>query len=191
MRTALFGALAAGVLAAAAPSAVAAPTVLSGCFYDTYSQSTVDDGTFHGVIGVHAVVRDENGVPATATVGCKIQVNGVDAPGTTFYYTGTGVVAGADPIALTLADTDLATLCQNVDGGVWECRGSTQLPFPPQEVYDLLFYGIGPEGPDPLVCPVLKTLLPPQGDVTVPDPLDLGVGLLWDCPPYQWTADGA
>jgi len=179
MKRVLFGVLAAGVLAATAPAAMANhKTVTGGCFFDSNSQETATNGAYVGVIGARAVVQDATGAPTSATIRCKIQVNGADAT-PTYSYNGTGVVAGANQISFNAAEGAAVDLCEQVDSDAWDCQPSTEIQVPPQEVIDLLV--LITSIPDPIICPVLKGIFPPEGDIVLPEP----IGKVWDCPPYD------
>jgi hypothetical protein len=70
---------------------------------------------------------------------------------------------------------------------------------PPQIVKDTInqiidgWCTVCPDTVDKVVCPVLVQLsgnygpitIEPDGDIDVPDPLDLGTTQIYDCPPYQ------
>ncbi|MDQ1683902.1 MAG: hypothetical protein QOC82_639 [Frankiaceae bacterium] len=193
-----------GAVALPAGAATAGSTS-GGCGYN--SDPTRDSGTtYAGVIYDISVTRDTFGLPIGATVSCKIQVNGVDAPGTTFSYSGYGVQAGADPISFEVPDVDPVKLCQRTvyadgtDTG-WACQGGAELPFPPQQWIDAINFVVGVVNDivawdvNPYACPILAAhagtygpiTIDAQGDVFIngiPDPLLLGLnGQLNDCSP--------
>ncbi|MBV9097114.1 MAG: hypothetical protein JO079_03560 [Frankiaceae bacterium] len=193
------------------PNAEASPLpgrTIGGCSYDT-NAAALSPGQNDGVEEDLSFTRDPEGLPSGATVSCKIRVNGVDAPGTEFSYVGFGLEVGANPISFVAGPTDEVSLCQRtvyadgVDTG-WFCPGATTLQLPPQQVHDdiewTLWYANQPFvwGVDPRVCPVLAAhpgtygvvTVGPDGDVSVPDPLHLGLNPLYDCPPYVPPASG-
>ena len=189
-------------VAVATPAAADSPDrTLGGCSYDTQSSPGATERT--GVISDASVTHTPDGLPIGAVVTCKIQVNGVDAPGTSADFPGYGAQAGAQPISFTAADFDVVVLCQQTvyaDGTStdWYCPGATTLPLPPQWVIDDInlvvgiVNGISVYDVDPHLCPVLAAhpgtyggiTVEPDGDVYAPDPLELWDGPLYDCPPY-------
>ncbi|MDQ1537623.1 MAG: hypothetical protein QOE58_2016, partial [Actinomycetota bacterium] len=72
------------------------------------------------------------------------------------------------------------------------CTPATALQVPPQVVYDTL-NGVFINTIDPTLCPILKAhagnygpfTIESDGDVTGPDPLNLGLNPYDDCPPYR------
>jgi hypothetical protein len=200
-RVALVMAAVAGVLpVAASPASASSDQIYGGCFFDTDAPPTAS-GTNTGVIGDISVTNRGVDIRIGAVVSCKIQVNGVDAPGTTFSYSGYGAQAGANPISFTATEFDSVAECQRVvyQDGVdtgWICAEEVVLQVPPEVMpiqlvleilNDVLVYSV-----DPQVCPVLAAhpgtygvlTVAPDGDVDAPDPLDLWDGPLYDCPPY-------
>lgn len=196
-------AIAAASVGAPAAHAAGADTIHGGCFFDTDEQAIVTSGQNVGVIGDYSVTQDPSGLPTDATVTCSIIVNGVEAPGTRFSYSGAGVQNGVDRISYTAADTDWVDICQSVtfaDGTTQtECPPWSDPSFPPQFVIDLLngvFDAVNAAivgYVDPAVCPELVAAagsygpitIEPDGDVFVPDPVGLFDGPLYDCPPYR------
>lgn len=179
-----------------------------GCTWDSDSRPGTPSGENLGVIADRSVTTDANGRPLAATVTCWLAVNGVEAPGTRFGYAGTGVQAGANPITFYASNTDEVDLCysvlfaDNTTTGDW-CFAVLTIQIPPQAVWDLLdavFAAVNDaEGCNAShdecspVCPRLQLLagtygpvtIGPDGDVSVADPL--GVGLdspVYNCPPY-------
>jgi len=200
-RAAVIATAAIAIPLVASPASASSDQIYGGCNFATDQPPTTSpDNT--GVIGdVSATYRGVD-IRIGAVVSCKIQVNGVDAPGTTFSYSGYGVQAGANPISFTAAEFDSVAWCQRVvyqdglDTG-WVCETTTSLQVPPEvdplllvlEVLnDFLVYSV-----DPQVCPLLAAhpgtygalTVGPDGDVDAPDPLDLFDGPLYDCPPYR------
>lgn len=99
---------------AAAPAAHAAgDTITGGCFDRTVVDPVVTNGENQGVIGDSSVTRNA-GLPVFADVLCYIRIDGAEASGTKFYYTGTGVQSGSNQIAYTATASDVVELCQDV-----------------------------------------------------------------------------
>ena len=201
MRRTLIAILAvvASVCVVPVPSAQAArPDVIhGGCFLETVADPSAD-GTQVGVIGDLSVTRTGAipTMPIGATVSCWIEVDGVEAPGTRFSYSGLGAQAGADRISYTAADSEIVAECQSVtfaDGTTQALPCPAPLgPFylPPRSVTELLVELF--DFADALVCPALAAgvgtygpvTIAPDGDVYLPDPFALGINPFWDCPPY-------
>lgn len=195
-------AIAAAAVGTPAAQATGADTIRGGCFFDTNEQATVTAGQNVGVIGDRSVTQDASGLPIDATVTCSILVDGVEAPGTRFSYSGAGVQEGVDRISFSAGDADWVDICQVVafaDGTTQtQCPPWQDQNFPPQAFIDLLNDVFGAANAaevtyvDPAVCPAFVAAagsygpitIEPDGDVSVRDPLDL-IGLVWDCPPYQ------
>jgi len=201
-RAAVIATAAIAIPLVASPASASSDQIYGGCNFAT-DQPPVEGGDYVGVIDdVSATYRGID-IRIGAVVSCKIQVNGVDAPGTTFSYSGYGVQAGANPISFAATEFDSVAECQRVvyqdglDTG-WVCETTTVIQVPPQEIMpielvleilnDFLVYSV-----DPQVCPVLAAhpgtygvfTVGPDGDVDAPDPLDLFDGPLYDCPPYR------
>jgi hypothetical protein len=209
MRRLLIAALALGTSALVVPSAHASSPdyIWGGCTYNTDYQSN-DGHTFVGRVGTVSVTTTGDGVqvPIGATVTCWIEVNGVVAPGTTHSFGDlpgvTGVQIGAVPTSFTVPD-EFATIgiCQSVtfaDSTTQSVCYVPNLQFPEQRYIDLLNQifdvvdGIQRTTLDPVLCPVLRQLagsypggvtISPDGDVSLPDPLLLGLDPIYDCPP--------
>lgn len=202
-------AVAAMVTLAAPPASAATDTIHGGCFFDTIEHPTAS-GQQVGIIGDRSVTQQtgvvpSGDVPIAATVYCRIEIDGVAAPGTTFAYTGAGgVEAGANEITYTAAPFDDVWVGERVvyadgtdTGWDFQCRACAPR-IPPQEVTDDLdaiegaLNGVFVSDIDPKVCPALVAVagsygpvtIEPDGDVVVPDPASLGTSLLYDCPPY-------
>lgn len=203
------------VLVAPAAHADSPDTFHGGCFYDTVSQPSyprTDPATYPGVIGDRSrtTAGDSPATPISATVTCWIEINHAVAPGTTHTYGDLagvpGVQAGADPVSFTASDTDWVTLCHTIafaDGTTQSgCEGPVVIQIPPEcplgtcdtlGTIHRLFVNVV----DPVVCPVLAqgagdypggVTVDPTGDVFVPDPFDLGLNPIYDCPPYVVVA---
>ena len=217
----LLGSVATAVMVMGLPmtSASADPgdAIHGGCSFNTDSNQTATQGQNEGVIDATAILLTSANTPdAGASVHCKIQVNGVDAPGTQLDVSANaaGIVQGQAQISFDDQDGALpSALCEKddwSDGDTtgWVCQGSITIQIPPQEVIDLLnsvfdildgvFNTLNQfeiDNVDPVVCPVLKSLagtygpitIAADGDVIIPDPLDLGLNPFWDCPPYVTT----
>jgi len=211
MKRILIAGLALGVSVLVAPAAHAAnPDVFHGdCFYDVveHPPATGDD-LYTGVIGDRSrtTTGDFPPAPIGAIVTCWIEINGVVAPGTTHSYGDIagipGVQAGADPISVTAVAGDWWMLCHRVDfaDGTTqsECESPVNIQIPPEcplgtcdliGTINRLFIKVI----DPVVCPALAQLagsypggvtIDPTGDVSIPDPLGLGINPVYDCPPY-------
>jgi hypothetical protein len=153
MRRTVGKALVAGTAAVLAtvlvPAASAAPgsdTVQGGCYVRTMSNGVATNGQHDGVIGVDAVMVAPTNTPdANGDIACKIQVNGVDAPGTQIdaRANAAGAVQGQQQIAYDDEGGTLPSeLCENdisSDGTMsgWYCNPSTEPQVPPQQVRDL------------------------------------------------------
>jgi hypothetical protein len=214
-KKAALSALAATVMALVTPmtpaSADQGDTFTRGCGFDTNQQDTVTNGENQGVIYVAGISQEASGLPSTATVSCWIDVNGVEQPGTRLTTTGTGVIVNSQQITFNSVDGDSINECQSVtfaDGSTWtaadgnvgvDCPAAIEVVIPPQVVTDLLdtlFITVI----DPTICPILVTLgqltgggvagvvtIGPDGDLSIIDPLDLGINPIEDCPPYITT----
>lgn len=186
----------------AAPANASGDQIYGGCFFDTdQPPAAAGGGNDTGFIGDASATERGVNFGLGAVVSCKIQVNGVDAPNTTFSYSGYGVQAGSNPISFTAADFDVVAECQRVvyQDGVdtgWTCEATTTLEVPPEWDPVALLRGIANSvlvySVDPQVCPILAAhpgtygalTIGPDGDVSGPNPLDLWVGPFYDCPPY-------
>jgi hypothetical protein len=196
--------LGSGVALAPAATATGPDSTVGGCGFDSTTTPASGSTTQTGIIYDLSATHDFTGVPVGATVSCKITVNGVDAPGTTFSYSGYGEQAGADQLSYTAGDADWITLCQRTvyaDGSDtgWECQGGDPMPLPPQWFIDDLNFIFGVVNDvfvwdvDPRLCPVLAAhagtygpiTIQPDGDVYVADPFALGLNPVQDCPPYR------
>ncbi|MDQ1745760.1 MAG: hypothetical protein QOD07_23 [Frankiaceae bacterium] len=208
MRRLSLAALAAVVLALVVPAGhAAAPDVMhGGCFVDTLSKSAAGSNENVGAIGADSVTTTGDFPPAPigATVTCWIEVNFVEAPGTRFHYSGFGAQAGIDPVSFVATDSDFVEGCESVrfadgttDSGCPIGGGDPQIP--PQFVLDWLnavfddLTAAEIAYVDPAVCPALvaaagsygPVTIGPDGDVFLPDPYDLGLTPVYDCPPYR------
>jgi len=177
-----------------AAHAAAHDLILGGCGWE-FEPSTSGATTWEGVIHDASATTDATGLPTAATVTCWAIVNGTEAPGTRFSYSGFGVQSGVDRVSFTAAEGDWVDLCEQVTfaDGTTQLHGGCGDPnfyLPPQAVIDVL--DIVFNDLDPLDCPALARLagtygpvtIAPDGDVYVADPLDLGLNPIYDCPPY-------
>jgi hypothetical protein len=211
MKRVLLVTLALGVTVLVAPSsadAAAADVIHGGCGFNTNEQHDVTNGQNVGIIYDLSVTTtgDTPPLPIDATVSCWIVVNGVEAPGTRFSYSGAGVQAGADRISFASTDADVVDECRSVafaDGTTdTQCPVFVDETFPPRTVIDLVNSTFGLVNDafvsfvDPVVCPVLLKLsgtygpvtIGADGDVYIPDPFALFDGPAFDCPPYVGSA---
>lgn len=174
-----------------------------GCGFNTFSHEALTGGTYVSAIyNLSVTTRAPISTPVPATVSCKITINDVDVPDTEVSFTDLspltpGVQAGAAPVDLVIDDGDIVRLCQKTvytgTGQVddWNCYGK-DWSFPPAFVYEALDY-VFTDVVDPEVCSVLKQhpgtygpiTITPNGDVLGPDPLEFGLGMYFDCPPYR------
>jgi hypothetical protein len=211
-KKAAFGAFAATVMAMVTPltsaSADQGDTLTGGCGFDTNQQQTATNGANQGVIYVRAISQEASKAPSTATVSCWIDVNGVEQGGTRLTVTGNGAIVGEQQISFASVDGDAINECQQVtfaDGSTWtaadgnvgtDCPAATEVTIPPQAVIDLL-NTLFTTVIDPTLCPELITLgqltgggiagvvtIGPDGDLSIADPLGLGINPIEDCPPY-------
>ncbi|MBV9099061.1 MAG: hypothetical protein JO079_13485 [Frankiaceae bacterium] len=203
-------ALAATALVTAAPANAATDTIHGGCLYDTEAQQSLTSGTYVGVIWEASVTQERDtiptgDVPTGATVYCRIVVNGVVAPNTTFAYPGPGgVQAGANQISFAATASDTVWLDERVvyadgtdTGWGFLCR-TCQFTFPPEDWWeDVQLVTAAVNGAfvsqiDPRVCPILAAhpgtygaiTIEPDGDVYAADPAGWGLNPVYDCLPY-------
>jgi hypothetical protein len=214
-KKALLGGVAAAVMVMGLPmtSASADPgdTIHGGCSFNTDSNQTATQGQNTGVIEATAISLTSANTPdAGASVHCKIQVNGVDAPGTQLdvHANAAGIEQGQQQITFDDQGGTLpSALCEKDDWGDgdttgWVCQASTEITLPPQIVIDLLNTVIDTLNSavlsqiDPTICPLLQAVgaatgggvagvlvIDGQGDVYINGPLALGK--VYDCPPYD------
>ena len=189
--------------------AASSDQIHGGCFFDTNAQATATNGSYVGVLGDRSVTTTGATPPAPigATVTCTITVNGAGVVSKSYGDVGgvKGFQAGADQISFSAQDTDTVGLCTDVafaDGtSTSSCAGALSFQIPPQEVIDALdsvFNTLDDAQKtitDPIICPALAShagtygpiTIDSTGDVTGPDPLDLGLNPYFDCPPYVVT----
>jgi len=182
----------------------AGPNVVhGGCFLEQIGTDGLSGDTHAAIIGDRSVTTDASGLPIDATVSCWVAVNGAEAPGTRFSYSGPGVQAGADRTSYVAGFTDTVSLCQSVayadNTTDSTCYVDASPQIPPQAVDDFINYLFTFVDPMPLpvdaiVCPLFGALageypgglvIDVTGDVTVPDPFGGGTIRLYDCPPYD------
>ena len=197
----LLGGVAAAVMVLGLPmtsaSADAGDAITGGCSFNTDSNQTVTQGQNEGVIDATAFMQTSAKTPdAGAAVHCKIQVNGVDAPGTQIDVAANaaGIVQGQAQISFDDQDGTLPSgLCEKDDWGDgdttgWVCQPSIEIQIPPQEVIDLLNSVIDTVNGvlalvdlNPVLCPLLQAVGPQDiagvitiaadGSLTIADPL--------------------
>lgn len=193
MRRILLTVFTLGATGLAVPAAHAAsPDVIhGGCAYtaddDTNNLSSAPDKKV-GVIYDVSATTDATGAPIAATVTCWLDVNGSEAPGTRFSYSGTGVQAGANPVTFTASyDASRVDLCYSVLFGdntrTGECIATTDEKIPAQVFWDALDVA---SAAGCLVLPLLPgtygpVTIGPDGDVYLTDPLDVGFNPIYNC----------
>jgi hypothetical protein len=195
-------ALSLGVLAVpGAAHAESTDVIVGGCGFASQADPS-DPSTQLAVWNESSVTTDRNGVPVGATVTCWVQVDGVEAPGSRFSYSGFGLQAGVDHFSYHTGEFGSVYPCELVtfaDGTsqLWDC-GDDTFYVPPHSVSGVLTIADNYLDAayrtviDPVVCPALvraagtygPVTIEPDGDVVVPAPFDLWVGPVYDCPPY-------
>jgi hypothetical protein len=189
------------LVAAAAPASANATgdRTRGGCFFDTDENDFLTSDVHDGVIGDLSVTTDPAGLPTGATVTCYLEVSGVEAPGTRFTYSGTGVQAGIHRITFTDPVYDNVDECEQVTyaDGTTEplfCPPIDSIQFPPQFIFDALDEAKALLAP--IVCPVLVSLgeatdgriagairIDPDGDLYLAKPIGPAYYRVYDCPP--------
>ncbi|MDQ1686431.1 MAG: hypothetical protein QOC82_3168 [Frankiaceae bacterium] len=171
-------------------------TLRGGCYYDTVDKPVGDTTEYDGVVGDYSVTTDSDGLPIGATVTCWLEVNGIEAPGTRFDYSGDGVQFGSHPASYHAEVDDQVDECRTIayaDGTTdpATCFIATTVKIPPEcecSILELVLAAL-----DSAACPQLVGLagtypagvtIEPDGDVYIPDPLSLGLNPVYDCPPY-------
>ncbi|MDQ1747339.1 MAG: hypothetical protein QOD07_1602 [Frankiaceae bacterium] len=182
----------------------AGDTIHGGCFMVAVEDPTSPD-TYHAEVGDASVTTDAKLVPTGASVTCNIDVNGIDDIDQPHFTGAQGVQGGAETEIFVAGVGDAVLLCETVlyaDGTTQPkvCTPVTDGPeVPPQAIADLLpptadlVRSVLHSEADPLACPVLASFagsigpftIGPDGDVYAPDPLDLGLNPVYDCPPYS------
>lgn len=204
-----WGALAAMAFTFVTPStpasADAGDTVHGGCEFLTYREQAATSGVNKGAIEVSAALQNSAGIPDSgASVRCKIQVNGIDAPGTEIDVDAdtAGLVQGQAQIVFDDQGGTLpSALCEednwsDGDSSGWVCQGSSQFQIPPQAVIDAV-NSVTATTLDPTVCPVFQELhdltgggvlgvvrIGADGDLYLAQPVGVGYDKVYDCPPY-------
>lgn len=203
-RALLVVAIAAG--AALVPSYASASStdiLVGGCGYDEPAVTGVERVGVIDDVSI-AMTRGLQHQPIGATVTCWITVNGVEAPGTRYSFSGFGVQAGAHPVSFTASDIDIVTLCWSVDfadGTSYEpeCLTTIGKPLVPWWITDDENIVLGAVDDaevtyvDPVVCPALEAArgsygpvtVAADGDVYIADPIGLQPTPYYDCPPYR------
>jgi len=202
-KKALLGSVAAAVMVMGLPmtsaSADAGDTIHGGCSFNTDSNQTATQGQNTGVIEATAISLTSANTPdAGASVHCKIQVNGVDAPGTQLDVAANaaGIEQGQAQISFDDQGGTLpSALCEKDDWGDgdttgWVCQASIEIQIPPQAVIDLIntvfdtINGVlALVDLNPVLCPLLQQVGPQNiggvviiaadGSLTITDPLGL------------------
>lgn len=190
-RTYLVAAFAVALTSAVAPPAARALPEFDGpsgvlCGFDAITDPTAEPGTLSGQLtGGPLVAQDDELNPASGMLICRIQVNdGVHVGyGPQLSGHGTGLVtAGPTLVNFHAYTSDQVYVCTEfVDDRTWsthyfdaasdEWSDSPDVPCSPASGSGA---PVETELVDPIVCPPLALLFPPEGDVPG----------LWDCPPY-------
>jgi hypothetical protein len=171
-----------------------------GCFLAAAVDPTGTPNFYQGVIAAATVTTNAASVPVNGEVKCFVEVNfqQVNPP---LDRSSLGAQAGAELRTFTASDSDIVELCEDawINGIALSevCQPVTQVTAPSQAIYDLIDT-LSVTTIDPLVCPILQNLyymgitgvsgvleIGPDGDVSVADPLNLGLNPVEDCPPYQ------
>jgi len=193
-KRAALGALAASVMALAAPVTAAhadsGDTLKGGCGFNTDENAVATNGQNEGVIYVAALSQDASPpAPSGATISCVISVNGVTQEATRLTTHGTGAVVGAQQISFSAVDGDQINECQTVtfdDGSTWtaadgnvgtDCPPATTIVFPPPVVQGLIDTVIATvnsvlaltDAINPIICPIFASVGPQNiaGIVTI------------------------
>jgi hypothetical protein len=174
-----------------APIAHAA-VIRSGCGFNAGSQETVTGpGTFTGVAYGYAVFDDQG----SHTLRCYVTVDGAEQ-NSTGTSVGRTFVATEGTVSYHADEGASVDLCTEIDGVTVFCGGADESQIPPQEAIDLLdtvFATIDStllqieEQLDPLICPVLAIVRGIPGVIDINDEGDttvIGLGPVYDCPPY-------
>ena len=194
MRKLLIAGLVAGTALTFAPAAYAAPDP-SGilCGFSSTTDPQVE-GSQTGEVDAGPILLGDDTDPTvvySGSVTCTIQVNaathaGADACAVTG-PNGTAVIAAAGTCTYATTSGDNVYLCTqvNIDGGPTLYFADSNDPLvegewstDPNSACGLATsVDPGPIGGelDPLLCPILAILFPPEGDILN----------IWDCPPYN------
>jgi hypothetical protein len=188
MRTKLALALLTTALLGGLAPVAGAAVVRAECGFQTVAQETLTGGQDRFTGAAYGQLMSDD--RATHTLRCYVTVDGVERASTPT-ATGTGVVVAAGRVTFDAPELAVVALCTEADGVTTLCR-TEQDPCtddcgPNPALIDLVNDAVAAFA-DPVVCPLLAALSPgvpgvadvtPDGDTTV-----VGVGLLWDCPPY-------
>jgi len=197
-------ATAAGVIAALAPAIPAsagstADATIGGCEWQITTSPS--DPNTKDIVLYDASVTLNSEVPTSATVSCIVHINGVFDTDADYSFSGFAVQYGVDSFSIAATDSDLVDVCQRTqyadgyDTG-WVCPTYDYPPWlPPEGDPFILLDPVNQfevDHVDPVVCPVLAAhpgdygpaSITSDGDVYVPDPIDLWIGPVYDCPPY-------
>jgi hypothetical protein len=184
----------AGLLAAAPlPAHAAAESAYrGGCGYETANRDGGDPmsgehlttGVLYAAMTLYSTAPADN--PVSATLTCRVLVNGEVYSTATF--SGTGVVTGVKRVSFPDGGNYTAQLCETIDFTSDDtptadfCVVATQIMIPPQAITDAVEYLTAPARA--ALCATLATLAPgvpgvadisPAGDLTL-----LG-GVHWSC----------
>jgi hypothetical protein len=192
-RHVLTAALAVLVAAAPLPAHAAAESAYrGGCGYDTVprdggtpgSGEHLQTGVMYAGVALYSTAPADN--PVSATVTCRLLVNG--EVNSTATFSGTGAVTGVKRVSFPDGGDYTPELCVTIDFTSDDtptstvCAVATTIQIPPQAITDAIEYVTAPARA--AVCAVLATLAPgvpgvadisPAGDLTV-----LG-GVHWTC----------
>lgn len=207
MRRTVLTAVLLGLLATTAPSAHATPDYhwTGGCGFTVFNDTTPGGqlggrNVWNGEVDIVAIATNEHtSLPtplAPISVQCELRVNSV-SQGIVLSATGLGVAANAATLQFTALPSDYVEICDIVtvatDSHAPVCYGATLTQHPPQPVLDV-FYTLWDlvrwqvlTQLDPLICPLISTLAPGIGPVTVDPTGDVDVygEPIYDCPPYH------
>jgi hypothetical protein len=186
--------LAAGTVLAFAPAAHAAadPQGLL-CGFSSVTDPSIEGSQTGEIDGGPLVLGTDGGV-YTGSLTCTIQTGTNDThaeadAGSITGPTTTGVVAAGGTVTYEVGADEDVWLCTsvNVQGqgtlyydettGTWGgSSGACALAISAETPET------GPIGSelDPILCPILSIVFPPEGDVVLPV-----LGKIWDCPPYD------
>jgi hypothetical protein len=187
----LVTALALLVLPVATPPALAAEPLGRPCAFTSATDPQVEGSQTGGLVGGPLLVTGDDGLPAEADLFCTVQVNSPTHAGADSVMCetdGTAVVVLGCTATYATQTGDNVYLCTAVwlywhghIGWYWDADSSTWSTDPNVPcalATSLQTPDLGEV--DPLVCPVLALVFPPEGDIGVPV-----AGKIWDCPPYD------
>jgi hypothetical protein len=146
-------------------NADAGDSIAGECQVFTVASPTVTQGENDGLLEVTAQMLTSAHVPdSRASVDCKIQVVGVDAPGTEIdtAANAAGLVQGQQQISFDNQGTLSAALCEKDNWGDgdtsgWVCKPYQPTQVPEQDVTSLIG-GLIDTLFSAIICPALETL---------------------------------